>query len=126
MYTVVVDGRNRVTISETLVKLEGLDGPSRPMDFAIANEVGYHVKNDGPGGDPRWHSPAGRPIVRVPFFTNKVDEAAHLARMVFPDAAVAVVWEGSKFRAQLQDGPIAFSSTPALAVCIAVLGKLQK
>ncbi len=56
-----------------------------------------------------------------PNYTTNLQQAANLAKKIYPDAALALTWGKGKGSAQFEGHAVVEAKSPHLAVCIAAM-----
>jgi len=110
-------------IEELILGLAKADGPNRFLDIAIALMVGYRreVETNQGGETTRaiWRHPVTNEIVRVPTFTQSIDDALKFVESVAPSQDLGFSWEEGKGSAKIGDGIYCQAVNPAIALCMA-------
>lgn len=112
---------------ELIAKLEAATGPDRELDWRIAEK--FDIPDRWPAST-QWppFSPKSKYDKSIPTLTASIDAAVALAERVLPDAGWAVAvnridrrYVGRIWSGEIDDGKANAGSTPALALCIAIL-----
>ena len=117
---------------QVLQILKTCTGPSRHVDFQIAQHIGWkeHTKPLSRGGDNKavWLDPETKEPRKVPVFTRDVQQAFLLLRYLAPDSAGAATTSNGVARVVIDELGEVEAPTLALAMCQAallILSKLQ-
>ncbi|MFK3967362.1 hypothetical protein ACI2KT_27580 [Ensifer adhaerens] len=101
-------------IKELLTRLQGATQPDSDLDLEIANAINWFERAnkviDIAGGRPQ-----------VPQFTNYLDHALKLARVIEPNHVGAFIWDNGIYEAALDYNQPCGGANPAIALCIAAL-----
>lgn len=120
-------------IDLVISRLEALSEPSRAIDGHIASLLGYK-KTTVNETDPRtgqtkmrniWTLPPGEAPVLVPSYTANLDAAFELVRTVASETACGCTWHKGFGRATIDGSVMVQAATPAIALCIAALKRVQ-
>ncbi|CAN7623456.1 hypothetical protein LJR010_004427 [Ensifer adhaerens] len=117
-----------MNVEEVITILDEAVTPERMYDGYIATLFGWrrHVAiiDSGAGKPPgkkvTWLNPDEKPAV-VPEYTTSLETALELANQLVSVESWAACWVNGKGRAQVNDGPVCVSVTPAAALCLAGL-----
>ena len=120
-------------LQRVLKRLENAGSPSRSLDAAIAEVIGWkkreEVTTDPKTGEERvrtlWLVPAGDDVGRIPHYTSNLQDAFDLAHAIRPSQTGGCSWVDGRGTAIIGEGEYAQAPTPALALCIAALRTLQ-
>ncbi len=122
-----------MSIQSVISRIKKATGPARSLDASIAELIGWE-KRVKSGTDPKtgevknvtlWIVPSGDDVGRVPHYTSDLQAAYQLAKDKVPDHVAGCSWENGKGSARINDGPIVEAATPQMALCIAVLMRMQ-
>lgn len=108
-----------------IARLEQAEGPSRELDWRIAEAFGVPYKG---GASSNWppFMPGSAFDKSIPHLTSSLDAAVALAERKFPTEQVLIGWKQTETtkpwaRVGRWPDPDATGATPAIAVCIATL-----
>lgn len=110
-------------LRELAARLASARSATADLNIELGRLIGYttttHDQNSG--GTVLWLDPGGSPT-RLPLFTHSIDAARMLAERLLPRHVAAVSWGfEEQASARINDGPICFGATEAIALCGAAL-----
>lgn len=108
-----------IPIQELIESLVSAKEPSTVLDRQIALAVGYRLKMTGTGR-PYWTAPTGEQRMDCPDYTASIDQARSLLNILAPGHYAGVTF-GPICRAQINEAPVCYGASPALAICVAAM-----
>lgn len=119
--------------NELIKRLVSLKEPSRGLDREIGFLLGYtrslqveiHPTSKKEISKAIWHSP-GKKEEGLPQYTRFMNDAYRFAQEALPGQVGGFSWDSKGGSARMGKGPYITAATPAIALCIAVLGNMPE
>jgi len=118
---------------ELIKRLTSLKEPSRGLDGEIGLLLGYtrslkveiHPTSKKETSKAIWHSPAKKEA-KLPYYTKLMNDAYKFAQAALPGQVGGFSWDSKGGSARMGKGPYITAATPAIALCIAVIGNMPE
>lgn len=103
-----------------VVALVKAEAHSPALDREIALLTGYKPRAGSKTGEEFWTSPSNVVVMKLPQFTLNLQDAIDLALSLSIKGG-GFSWEGGKGHAKIGDDRMMHASSPALALCAAIV-----